>query len=1358
MKCVLLIFCNIMWKNYEKGHNLLIFNLINGNIYIEEIYKKNNYSNQGRKENMKLQHLIMIFLIIMLPMALIMSQYTGLQIDTLSTKTKYDTALLGATFDTMAAFELNTLNSARSSVVGEEIRDLEAVISTFTTSLSTSLNISGASSDYILSYVPAMVFGLYDGYYIYAQNDTGTGRELKPYVYYTKTYSRNGTNITIAYSLDNYVSIYGTYNGKSISAAGYLVIPNDVVVSSDFAYVTTIDEDGGLIAKVLDPGTRAGGQKSWITYKGYDIYPETIYENKTFSDTEGMLIDRPRETTEAMMYYYEALQFTKLYNEVVSTLGLAEQQILLINEDNDPEDENSPFMNEKINVMQASITKNLNNAIYNYEGAVSTTYEMPQLNGEDWEKILNNISIIAFLKDIPIGATTYNNYVVINSTTNQKYNSSKAIDFIEYVNDKDTGTKSYGYYHKITCEDMIKDLESGLVSEIIGYASVDYERYKYTPEDSDEPYYYYKHNEYADYECEIERIENQNVATIEEYIKGKTVNNNVRNKILKSYYTSVGRIRYRLIKASSYINLDSERNFSIRYWTNGGNWSKGNPYTDTTTIGRLSTISETPSISGKVFMGWSRTQNATVAEVKTGDTIYVQTGKTMDLYAVYANQYTITYNNNGGVGGPTPNVATKVSGVDYTLSTVKPTKAEGVFLGWSTNPSATTAEYLPGDVYAKNENLYLYAIWTTQTIKIRYDTKGGSPVPTQEKAVGSTIKLQGTPMLVGSVFKGWSTTRNGTVPQYIPGSDYSENVDKTLYAIWDTQTYRITYSANGGELSADLQNTSKCIKPYGIGYFILMAKPTKSGHNFIGWSTDPNAIIGDANYAPGALYTGNADLTLYAVWEGESYSIVYDANGGKNEPGIQSAVKDRDITITNDRPSRDGYEFVGWSTDSLAKESEVQYRPGDSYKQRTSVKLYAIWKQGTYTITYNANGGSPTPETQVKKYGENIHITSTQPSKTDNYFVGWSTNSNSTNVEYYPNQVYRDNASITLYAVWSSGFYNIIYNLNGGTNGPIDQNDIRIGQAETISTITPTRTGYSFQGWSTNSTATVPDTNYAPGRTYSGPLSLELYAVWSADSQTMTVKPNGGYWQGSTGVSTFASSTNARIVIEKPIPPIGYEFLGWTLDSGDAYLNKIDDNNYEVIFGTTNASITAQYVEKSYQLIFNANTISAVSNMPMTQYYTYGSNATIPTALPTRSGYSFQGWSTSPIATSGDSTYAPGSTFTMPYNNINLYAIWKREERIYLTGNVWIPAQYVMNYGSGAFWDGSPEMHAYKIPQPIIYNGFSWQCTWPAESMVTYTSYYSGSIPLTDTTGNGDYLAEWAGTTGNGTFKIYRDT
>lgn len=1210
---------------------------------------------------MKLQHMIIIFLIIMLPLALIMSQYTSLQIDTLSAKTKCDTALLSATFDTMSAFELNTVNNKVSSVIGEEIRDLEAVISTFATSLSSNLGMSSASTDIVLSHVPAMVFGLYDGYYIYAQNDTGTGRELKPYVYYTKTYSRGSTNITISYSLDNYVSIYGVYNGKTISESGYLIIPSDVEISPDFAYVTTKDENLGTIKKVIDPGTKIGGQKSWVRYKGYDIVKETIYENETLSETDGTLINKSRETTDAMMYYYEALQFTKVYNEVVSNLNLADINTLYINSDNNPEDEYSAFMNEKVNVMKNSITKNLNTAIYNYEGGVSDNYEMPQLKGEDWEKILNNVSITAFLKDMQIGTTKYNNYVVVNSTTNQKYNSAKSIDFIEYVNDAHKGITSYGYYHKITCDELINNLEGKVTSQIIGYPAVDFERYRYSIEDSDDYFYYYKHNEYADYACEVETLENQNVATIEEYVKGKTTDTNTRNTILKAYYTAVGRIRNTQIKASSYINLDKPKSFAVRYYPNGGNWSKGNPEKVTTNIGKLSTISDTPSITGKIFMGWSTNPNNTVAEVKVGDTIYAQEGKTIDLYAVFADQYTITYHMNGGEGGPSPNVQTKISGVDYKIPTSKPKRDGRVFLGWSTNPAATTAEYKAGDIYTENKNLVLYAVWTNQLVKVQYNTKGGSVVPTQEKAVGATIKLEGTPVLLGSNFLGWSKTPTGTTPDYQPGSDYSENVDRTLYAIWNTTTYRITFNGNGGNLPSDLENPINCTKIYGYGYLIPSNKPVREGYNFIGWSKNPNDLAPDSNYAPGSVYVENENLTLYAIWEGNQYSIVYDANGGTNAPETQIANKNSDITITNSKPIRQGYTFKGWSTDHTDVVDRIQYSPGQNYSDRKSIKLYAVWEKEIYTITYDANGGINAPANQTKRYGENVFISSIQPSKADYYFVGWSRNRDSSTVEYYTNQVYKENESITLYAVWSvSSFYNITYYPNGGVGEPDAQLDIPIETNITISSIKPQREGHTFLGWSTNQMATVADTRYAPGTTYKGTSDLDLYAVWQPIRQSLTVNPNGGRWRGQLNSTTIATVQNASIDIEAPIPPTGFKFSEWIVSTGDAVI-YYTEASYQVIMRSSSSTIVAKYEKEYYRITYNSNSPTPVGNMPASDYREYDTSIQISASnSPTRSGYRFLGWSESPIAT--NATYGIGSSFRMPARNMTLYAVWREEE------------------------------------------------------------------------------------------------
>ena len=177
-------------------------------------------------------------------------------------------------------------------------------------------------------------------------------------------------------------------------------------------------------------------------------------------------------------------------------------------------------------------------------------------------------------------------------------------------------------------------------SEIIGYPSVDFKRYRYSKQDSTDYYYYYKHNEYADYDCEIETIENCNISTIEDYIRNKTNDSNVLKKILQPYYTAIGRIRHRLVKASSYINLDDiTKNFTVNYYPEGGEWqdNTSNIKTIPSTNGRLQVISEEPQKSSKIFGGWSSIQGATEAEIKIGDTIYGSREKTINLYAVWKN-------------------------------------------------------------------------------------------------------------------------------------------------------------------------------------------------------------------------------------------------------------------------------------------------------------------------------------------------------------------------------------------------------------------------------------------------------------------------------------------------------------------------------------------------------------------------------------------------------------------------------------------------------------------------------------------------------------------------------------------------
>lgn len=237
---------------------------------------------------MKLQNMAIILIIIVLPITLIISAYTRIQIDTISVQTMYTTKLKDATFDAISAFELNTNKNDYSTVSDSMRRDVSAAVETFMKSVAMNWGMSGANEEYIKPYIPAIVFTLYDGYYIYAPSFTydlnehgddvedgytstgktttktvtdsnGNDKELvvsghidtwttetaiektknggskgkyehvlKPYIYYTVRYVPEGedTDIIVNYSLDNYIVIYGKLKGEYVTKAGYLVNPD----------------------------------------------------------------------------------------------------------------------------------------------------------------------------------------------------------------------------------------------------------------------------------------------------------------------------------------------------------------------------------------------------------------------------------------------------------------------------------------------------------------------------------------------------------------------------------------------------------------------------------------------------------------------------------------------------------------------------------------------------------------------------------------------------------------------------------------------------------------------------------------------------------------------------------------------------------------------------------------------------------------------------------------------------------------------------------------------------------------------------------------------------------------------------
>lgn len=235
---------------------------------------------------MKLQNMTVIFIIIMIPIILVVSYYIGLQINTITMQKNYTVKLQTAAKDSIQALEINTVewNSASSNLADSKRRDVLAAINTFTTSLANGMGIGGAGKGRIQTYIPAIVYTMYDGYYIYSaslmkdQNTTTEGLTqfdddgtikskgtpsyqyiLKPYSPYSARYaSANGSiDVTVNYTLDNYIRVYGTVNGEYQAKEGYLVV---------------CDDDAGVRVN------KNGGSISGITYRGATIKPEALTE------------------------------------------------------------------------------------------------------------------------------------------------------------------------------------------------------------------------------------------------------------------------------------------------------------------------------------------------------------------------------------------------------------------------------------------------------------------------------------------------------------------------------------------------------------------------------------------------------------------------------------------------------------------------------------------------------------------------------------------------------------------------------------------------------------------------------------------------------------------------------------------------------------------------------------------------------------------------------------------------------------------------------------------------------------------------------------------------------------------------
>ena len=544
---------------------------------------------------MKIQHLAIIFIIIIVPISFAMSEYIQTQIDTIKLQTEYKEALNSATSAALKAFQINSINNKYSNISDTKIRDIEASINTFYNSLTTSMTQYVSSKSELSVFVPAIVFNLYDGYYIYSSynnvytapngdntkveiDDTANYQDgLHPYIYYSGKYKINGKEIIVNYTLDNAITVYGEFDGEYQTKSGYLIDPGKVTNKNEKEKTLIYDgvEIGPEILKehlliVKDNGTVDPEDYEYIVYKNRKVYKEEgtngsedkyfWYNNgkKTYLQSEENNLKEyikgtGFKSTSAYEYYTEAKDFSEW---VIKELGSIKQDGKCIFDttqaDNDPMVSSSVFNEHRIAVIRKSIETNLTTAIANYNLQSGSNYEfvMPKIDEVSWYSIENNVSIISFMQGMPIGQKYFNDYSVITNTKNEEVINSQSVYVV--AKNKDGNYE----YHQPGCKVLIDNLDISDISDnsnkIGVYTNLSFSRQ--TLKVSEDSYrYFYPQEATGCYNCIVNASGDYN---IDDIIKGevegyKTGDNKKKLNILrKRYLTGLARERYDLYKSN----------------------------------------------------------------------------------------------------------------------------------------------------------------------------------------------------------------------------------------------------------------------------------------------------------------------------------------------------------------------------------------------------------------------------------------------------------------------------------------------------------------------------------------------------------------------------------------------------------------------------------------------------------------------------------------------------------------------------------------------------------------------------------------------------------------------------------------